>query len=267
MLYIVATPIGNLKDISLRAIETLEKVDIVACEDTRKTAILLNHLGIKKQMISYHKFSEQRVSEELIALLKQGKEIALVSDSGMPLISDPGYILVEKLKQESLQYTVIPGASASVSALVLSGLDTNRFCFVGFLPEKQSQKKKLLESVKNLEMSLIFYVSPHSLEKDIDFVSQVLGERKASLVKEITKIYETVYDFVLGQKIEINTKGEFVLVVEGKKEEKREMTPEIVFEMFEEAVIAGSSDSNAIKAIAKHFGVQKQEVYKVLKVK
>lgn len=266
MLYIVATPIGNLKDITLRGIETLKNVDIIACEDTRKTAILLNHLGIKKQLISYHKFSEQKVGSEIVELLKQGSQVALVSDSGMPLISDPGYILVEKLKREGLPYTVIPGASAGVSALVLSGQDTTRFCFVGFLPQKQTDRKKLLQSVENLEMTLVFYISPHSIEKDLNFVYSVLGNRKATLVKEITKIYETVFDFELGQMPEINTKGEFVLVVEGKKlEEMQELSFENAKQQFDTLVKNGVDQKEALKQVANIFGVKKQDVYKLIK--
>jgi 16S rRNA (cytidine1402-2'-O)-methyltransferase len=270
MLYIVSTPIGNLKDITFRAIETLNQVDIIACEDTRKSLILLNKYNIKKQLISYHKFTEQKSSEQIISLLQQGKDVALISDSGTPLISDPGYILIEKLKSKGLEYTIIPGANAAVSALVLSGFDTTSFVFVGFLPEKNKDKIKIIENIKALEFSLIFYISPHNLEKDVEFLYKNLGGRKACFVKEITKIYETIYDFTLGQELDINSKGEFVLIVEGCKKDisqSLDFNKDNLKEIFDELVNQGLSEKDAMKKISEDFKVKKQDVYKMLKVK
>ena len=170
MLYFVATPIGNLADMSFRAVETLKNVDLIACEDTRHSLTLLNHYGIKKPLISYHKFNEKENSEKIIASLLEGKNVAVISDAGMPVISDPGNILVNMLIENGLEFTVIPGACAFVSALILSGLDSARFCFLGFLPQKSSERKEFLEKYKNLDMTLIFYSAPHDIKKDIEEV-------------------------------------------------------------------------------------------------
>lgn len=267
MLYIVGLPIGNLEDITLRALRILKEVDVIACEDTRNTLKLLNHFEIKKKLISYHKFNEKKMLEPIIELLTAGNKVALVSDSGMPLISDPGNILVKSLKENGLPYTVIPGASASLSALVLSGFDSAKFSFVGFLPEKNKDRIALIESVQYLNQTLIFYISPHSLEKDIETITQVLGQRKACLVKEITKIYESVYDFLLGDEIEINQKGEFVLIVEGGTEQKPQETNLSVEEQVKEFVKQGFTENQAISKVAKANDTTKQELYKMLKVK
>lgn len=267
MLYIVGLPIGNLEDITLRAIRTLKEVDVIACEDTRNTLKLLNHYEIKKKLISYHKFNEQKMVEPILDMLKQGKNIALVSDSGMPLISDPGNILVKSLKENKIPYTVIPGASASLSALILSGFDSSKFSFIGFIPEKNKNKIELLESVKFLNQTLIFYISPHSLEKDLKIIEKVLGQRKASLVKEITKIYEGVFDFVLGQELDINQKGEFVLIVEGNSEQKPEVKELSITQHIDFLVKQGLSENQAIAKVAKANNLTKNDLYKQLKKK
>lgn len=250
MLYFVATPIGNLKDISYRAIETLENVDVIACEDTRKTSILLNNYNIHKPLIAYHKFNETVSAKGIIELLKKGQEVAVVSDAGMPVISDPGSILIEKLKEEQIEYSVIPGANAALSALILSGFNAKYFTFLGFLPEKNKDKIDLLQSVKHLQTTLIFYVSPHNLEKDIMKCFEVLGPRQACLVKEITKVFESSTHFILGKIPEIEPKGEFVLVVE-------EATPQngleslTLEEQIEFYINAGLTKREAIKKVAK----------------
>ncbi len=271
MLYIVATPIGNLKDITLRALEVLEQVDVIACEDTRKSSTLLNTYNIKKPLISYHKFSEQKASQQIIDIIKQGKSVALISDSGMPVISDPGHVLISKMKAESLPYTVLPGATALISALVLSGFDSSGFVFLGFLPETNKQRKLVMESVKNLKMTLIFYVSPHKIERDLKFLYSKLGARKACFVKEITKIHETVYDFVLGDEIELNTKGEFVLMVSGAEKVASQsdlvLNKEELTKQLNKLVSGGINEKAALKLLAEKHNVKKQEVYKILKVK
>lgn len=268
MLYIIGTPIGNLKDISLRALEILGQVDIIACEDTRNTIKLLNHYNIKKKLISYHKFNEKQQSEEIVLLLKEGKNIALVSDSGLPIVSDPGNILVKTLKENQLEYTVIPGATASLSALILSGFESKMFTFVGFLPEKNTERTNLLNSIKSLTHTLIFYISPHSLIKDTQSIFEIFGSRHACFVKEITKIHETVYDFVLGQDIEINPKGEFVLIVEGTNQKSVENKSELsINEQIELLKNQGMSENQAISKTAKQNNMTKQALYKILKVK
>jgi 16S rRNA (cytidine1402-2'-O)-methyltransferase len=266
MLFFVGLPIGNLKDITLRALEVLESVDIIACEDTRNTLKLLNHFGIKKKLISYHKFNEQSTAPKIAQLLQEGKQIAVVSDSGMPLISDPGNILVRLLKEQDLPYTVVPGPTAFASALVLSGLDTTQFCFLGFLPDKNKDRQKLLEQTKSHTQTLIFYVSPHALEQDIKDIAKMFGKRKACLVKEITKIHETVFDFTLGDQIEINQKGEFVLLVEGCSEQQTVQDIDEQ-EQIEQLVKSGLTQNQAIAKVAKMIGKTKQELYKHLKTK
>lgn len=266
MLYFVGLPIGNLKDITYRAVEVLNSVDIIACEDTRNTLKLLNHYEIKKKLISYHKFNEREMSGEIIKLLKEDKNIAVVSDSGMPVISDPGQILAEELKKNNLAYTVIPGASASISALILSGFASKIFTFVGFLPEKKIDRTNLLTMLKDYTNTLIFYISPHSLQKDTQSIYEFFGQRKACFVKEITKIHETVYDFVLGDEIELNEKGEFVLIVNGAENVKQKSE----FTIAEQIMILqkqGLTENQAISKVARQNNLSKQELYKQLKVK
>ena len=175
MLYIVGTPIGNLKDITLRALETLKSADVIACEDTRRTLTLLNAYEIKKPLISYHKFNEKECGEKLVARLKSGENVALVSDAGMPLVSDPGETLVRRLIDEGLDFTVIPGPTAFVSALALSGLDTSRFCFFGFLPERKSEREKLLAEIKDYTATLAFYCAPHDVKNTVSQLYAALG--------------------------------------------------------------------------------------------
>ena len=195
MLYFVATPIGNLKDISYRAIEVLNSVDVIACEDTRNSLKLLNHYGIHKKLIAYHKFNERNSADGIIALLKEGRNVAIISDSGMPVISDPGETLISKLKENDISYTVIPGANAGLSALILSGLNANRFTFVGFLPDDKKEKSLILNEIKDHRETLIFYVAPHDVVKAVKELFIALGKRRAVLVNEITKLYEKVYEF------------------------------------------------------------------------
>ena len=260
MIYFVATPIGNLKDISYRAIETLNFVDIIACEDTRNSLKLLNFYGIKKKLIAYHKFNEQSSSNGIIELAQEGKNIAIISDAGMPLISDPGYVLVQKLKQYSIPYTIIPGANAGLSALVLSGLSTERFTFIGFLPEKLADKKALLEEIKTYKTTLIFYISPHNVFKDIEFLGKHLSSRKACLVKEITKLHEKALNFNLLDELDFEAKGEYVLIVEAKATETS--TPNATNEEQVQALIeSGLKKNDAIKQVAKQNNLPKNEVY------
>ena len=195
MLYFVATPIGNLKDISLRALEVLKSVDEIACEDTRHSLGLLNAYEIKKPLTSYHKFNEREAGEKIIEKLKSGKNIAVITDAGMPVVSDPGNVLTQMLIDEGLEFTVIPGACAFVSALVLGGLDSSKFCFLGFMPTKSTERIAFLEKYKDLDVTLIFYSAPHDVKKDIESIYSVFGDRKAVAVKEITKLHERVERF------------------------------------------------------------------------
>ena len=192
MLYLVSTPVGNLKDMSLRALEVLKDVDIIACEDTRTSLKLLNHYEIKKPLVSYHKFNEKVAGEKLLAELNAGKNIALITDAGTPVISDPGNILCKMLVESGVEYTVIPGATAFVPALLLSGMDAARFSFIGFLPEKKKDVEELLAGYKHLNSTLIFYCAPHDVKKTVETLHTYLGDRNACAVKEITKLHEKV---------------------------------------------------------------------------
>lgn len=261
MIYFVATPIGNLNDISLRSLETLKNVQVIACEDTRTSKVLLDKFEIKnKLLISYHKFNEQESSQNIIKLASEGKDIAVISDAGMPGISDPGNILTKKLVEAKIDFTVIPGASALTTALVLSGFDSRNFFFAGFLPEKKVEKDKLLSQISTLSSTLIFYVSSHNIKKDIQYLFEQLGNRKACLVKELTKVFETKYYFSLLSLPEIDERGEFVLIVEGNNEsldfDSMTIQEHVLF-----YVNLGFSKNDAIKKVAKERGKSKNEIY------
>lgn len=262
MLYIVGTPIGNLKEITYRAVEVLGSVDLIAAEDTRRTAILLGAYGIKKPMISYQKFNERAESDKLIELLLEGKDIALVSDAGMPLISDPGQVLTKLLREKGIEYTVVGGPCACIEALILSGLDCSAFTMLGFLPEKKSEREKLLSHYDKLPCTLVFYSSVHDVDKDISYLYEALGSRKISVVREISKVYEEVVTFTLGEKAEFTKKGEFVLVVEGAK--GKDFTGVSVMEHFSEYIQAGFDKKEAIKKVAADRGVAKSEIYSIV---
>ena len=261
MLYFVSTPIGNLKDVTYRAIEVLNMVDEIGCEDTRHSLTFLNYYNIKKPLFSYHKFNEREVTEKIINKLKEGKNIAIISDAGMPVISDPGNILSERLVKEGIEFTILPGANAALSALVLSGMDASRFTFVGFLPEKKTEREELIGKYKNVLSTLIFYSAPHDVKKDIETLYSVLGDRNASAVKEITKLHENVERFNLRDGLSKEPKGEYVLIVEGAKEgqENAHLSDE---ELIDKYVLSGLSKKDAIKKVAKERDVPKSELYK-----
>lgn len=261
-LYLVATPIGNLKDITLRALEVLKSVDVIACEDTRHSIVLLNHYEIKKPLISYHKHNENVRSDEILNYLKEGKNVAVISDAGSPVISDPGAVIVKKAREEGYSITVVPGASAVVSAVSLAGIDTG-FTFIGFLPDKKKLRDELLESIKKSRYPLVFYVSPHDINSDAKDIINVLGDRKALIVKEITKIYEKVDETVLSEIKYENPKGEFVLIVMPEEISEEDFSGlsvrEHIIKLMKEENL---NKKDAIKAAAKSRGVNKNSVYK-----
>lgn len=261
MLYFIATPIGNLKDISFRAVEILKSVDEIACEDTRHSLTLLSAYGIKKPLFSYHKFNEKEECKKIVDKLKSGKSIAVMSDAGMPVISDPGNVLVNALIRNDLEFTVIPGANAALSALVLSGFRADKFCFLGFLPDKKSDRENLLNEYKNLSATLIFYSAPHDIKKDVGTLFSVLGERKAAAVKEITKIHERADFFNLKDGYNFEPKGEYVLIVEGAKRNAEfiGLTEE---EHIKKYIDSGMDKKEALKRVAKERGVPKSSLYK-----
>jgi 16S rRNA (cytidine1402-2'-O)-methyltransferase len=223
MLYLVATPIGNLSDISQRAIQTLADVDYVASEDTRKTGRLLAHLEIKRPQISFHEHNERRAATKIMALLKQDKSVALVTSAGTPGISDPGFVLVRAAIEADIEVTMIPGPTAFVAALVLSGLPVHAFTFRGFAPRKAGQRKRFLAIDKDSPHTLIFYESPHRLRAFLTDAIEVFGDRRAALAKELTKMFESVKRGRLSELLaglEEKIKGEYVVVIAGTENER-----------------------------------------------
>ncbi len=271
-LFIVGTPIGNLDDMSKRAIDTLNSVDFIACEDTRVTIKLLNHFGIKKKLVSFHEFSPKEKEEKIIHELKSGKKIALVSDAGMPLISDPGYELVRRCIEEGIEVTVVPGPSAFVCALVLSGQNTYSFVFEGFLPKNKRAKREKLESLKYEKRTLIFYEAPHKLLDTLSQMAEIFGvDREISIVKEITKMHESIMLTTLGNAVEFfkqsPPKGEYVLVVRGyedSKEKAQEDDAELIKERLKEKLLQGFSKKEATKMVAEELNLSKNKVYKIM---
>lgn len=221
MLYLVATPIGNLGDISLRALETLRKVDYVASEDTRKTGRLLAHFDIKRPQISFHEHNERQAGRKIMGLLEAGKSVAVVTNAGTPAISDPGFTLVRSAIEAGVEVTMIPGASAFVAAVVLSGLAVHSFTFRGYPPRTKNKRRKFLAADKESPYTLIYYESPHRLRSFLEDVMEVLGDRRAAVAKELTKVFETVKRGRLSQltgEIEDQPKGEYVVVIAGAKD-------------------------------------------------
>lgn len=259
-LFIVGTPIGNLKDITLRAIDVLNDVDIIACEDTRVSSVLLKAYDIKKSLFSYYKHKEKEGAEKLIGELKEGKNIALITDAGMPSISDPGAILVAEARKENIKVEVVPGATAVASAIALSGIISTGFSFLGFLPEKRKDKQELINHFKFSPLPLVFYCSPHNINDDIDFLASELGNRKAYAVKELTKLYESVFEFdLVDGKIE-NPRGEFVLIVEGNSAESL-LNVLSVADHVKHYMQSGLTKKDAVKRVATDRGVDKNSVY------
>ncbi|MEO0139326.1 MAG: 16S rRNA (cytidine(1402)-2'-O)-methyltransferase [candidate division WOR-3 bacterium] len=213
-LFIVATPIGNLEDITLRAIRTLKECDFILCEDTRRAKILLKHYDIEKPLISYFEGNEEKRIPEVLEMLREGKKIALISDAGTPLISDPGYKLVRRCREEGFDVIPIPGPSAVISALSVSGLETDKFAFIGFPPKKRGKRLKLLESLKDFEGSLVFYVSPYKVKEFLKEILEVFGDRQVCVCREMTKMFEEyVYGKITEVMDKVKEKGEFVIVV------------------------------------------------------
>lgn len=268
-LYLVATPIGNLSDISERALETLENADFIAAEDTRKTGVLLAHYSIKKPLVSYYEHNLRQRGEEIIARLEAGETCALVSDAGMPAVSDPGEQLVKQCYEHGLKVSAIPGPCAFVSAIAISGLSTKRFTFEGFLSTAKNSRRERLESVKNLEHTLIFYEAPHKLQGLLEDILQILGDRRISLVREISKIYEQVMLTTVSEAVEYykenEPKGEFVLVIEGAAEEKEEVSDETLEKEFFELVECGMTRTFAAKTLARKYNLSKREIYERFK--
>lgn len=260
MLYIVATPIGNLDEITLRALEVLKSVDLIAAEDTRHTAVLLAKYGITTRTVAYHKFNERAALDSLTARLKASENIALVSDAGMPAVSDPGHIIIDAAIENGIEFTVVSGACAAVNAAVLSGLDTRTFTVLGFLPEKSIDRRRFVEPYVKLPSTLVFYSSVHDIKKDLTFLYETFGARRVAVCREMTKKFETVVRGRLGDELDIIEKGEFVVVVEGASAES-ELNALDVEEHIRHYLDAGLEQKDAIKKVAADRRVAKSEIY------
>ena len=273
ILYLIPTPIGNLKDITLRALEVLKSVDEVAAEDTRQSLKLLNHFEIKKPLFSYHQHNEQGKSDQIINKLNEGKNIGLVTDAGTPGISDPGSVIVRKCIENNIKFEVLPGATAITTALVYSGLDTTSFTFRGFIPRETKDRKKLIEEIKDNKETLIFYESPHRLIDTLDFLKSSLVNREIAVCRELTKLHEDIFRGRLEDAynwfVENRPRGEFVLVLSGKTESELQAEKEAEFSQFtvEEHLMnlinGGMDKKEAIKVVSKERGIPKKEVYKI----
>ncbi len=273
-LYLCATPIGNLNDMTPRVVETLQSVDLIAAEDTRNSIKLLNHFEIKTPMTSYHEFNKVDKAKALVGMLHEGKNIALITDAGTPAISDPGEVLVKMCTDEGITVTSLPGCCACITALTLSGLSTRRFCFEAFLPSDKKERKQILEELKSETRTIILYEAPHRLVRTLEELSDALGDRRVTLCRELTKKFETVIPTTLSQALSMyeteEPRGEYVLVLEGKSfaEKKQDeiadwekLTIEEHMAVYEKQGIIGK---DAMKAVAADRGITKREVYAYL---
>lgn len=271
MLYLCATPIGNLGDMTPRVTETLGAVDLIAAEDTRNSMKLLNHFGIRTSMTSYHEYNKVEKADYLTEQLLQGKNVALITDAGTPAISDPGEVLVQKCMQAGITVTSLPGAAACITALTLSGLGTRRFCFEGFLPADKKEKAEVLEELREESRTIILYEAPHRLKKTLKELYDSAGNRRVTLCRELTKKFETILPTTLEDALiyyeEEEPRGEYVIVMEGKsRREKKEEEKMSWLEMpVEEHMTCyekeGMDRKSAMKQVAKDRGVTKREIY------
>ncbi len=274
MLYLCATPIGNLRDMTPRVIETLREVDLIAAEDTRNSIKLLNHFEIKTSMTSYHEYNKIEKADYLIEQMQMGKNVALITDAGTPAISDPGEVLVQKCQQAGITVTSLPGAAACITALTLSGLSTRRFCFEGFLPTDKKEKAAVLADLKEESRTMILYEAPHHLVRTLTELYETIGNRKITLCRELTKKFETILPTTLEEALTMyeteEPRGEYVLVIEGKshqekKEEAQKQWQEMSIEEHMQFYEEGGMDSkSAMKQVAKDRGVAKREIYQYL---
>lgn len=275
MLYLCATPIGNLEDITLRVLRILEEVDLIAAEDTRNTIKLLNHFEIKTPMTSYHEYNKVEKAYTLIEKMKEGTNIALVTDAGTPAISDPGEVFVQKCYEEGIRVTSLPGPAACITALTLSGLPARRFAFEGFLPSDKKEHKQVLEALAQERRTFILYEAPHHLKKTLEELTAILGKaRRIALCRELTKRFEDVQSVTLSEAVEWyethEPKGEYVLVIEGKSRQEAEQEARqkwdglSIPEHVEYYVNQGMDKKEAMKLVAKDRGLGKREVYQAL---
>ena len=266
-LYLIPTPIGNLDDITLRALNTLKEVDIVFAEDTRETFNLLKYYNINKKIESCHKYSEMKNKEKILKILKEGKTIGFVSDRGTPLISDPGNFVVNEVIKENIPVIALPGATALIPALNMSGLDNERFLFYGFLNNKKNMAKKELNKLKDVEYTMIFYESPRRLKTTLELMLETFGNRKISIVREISKLHEEIIRDSIENvtKIIDDIKGEIVIVVEKKKNNKLETISTNYIELVKEMQEEGYSKKDAIKEVSLKYNISKNKLYEECK--
>ncbi len=267
ILYIIGTPIGNMEDITLRQLDTLGSVDFICAEDTRVSLKLLNRYEIKKQLVSFHEHSSKSDAQRIIDRIMSGENCGIVTDAGMPCISDPGEVLVKMCAENGIEVKVVPGPSAVVSAVAVSGLSTRRFTFEGFLPVPKKERKERLELLRNETAVMVFYEAPHKLKTTLSDLTDFFGgERRISLCRELTKIHEEVLRMTLSEAVdyysEHEPKGEFVLVLEGKcSDDSDEITIEQALEQVKKLIDMGEKPTDACKAVAKETGFRKGELY------
>ena len=267
-LYLVPTPIGNLADMTRRAAEILEDVDIVACEDTRHTRILLDHLGLSKKVVSYHEHNKETAGPKLIEALLGGASVAQVSDAGMPVISDPGADLVRLALAENISVVPLPGPNAALTALVASGLPATQFVFIGFLPRTSSRRKELLASIRNIPFTLIFYEAPHRLKETLKILLETLGDRRAVTARELTKKFETFsrarLSALISETEETDPRGEYVLIVEGQTVEQEMEAPETDWKEEADNLAKTFPIKEAARQVAAKRNLSRREVYQYL---
>lgn len=274
ILYLVATPIGNLEDMTLRGLRILKEADLIACEDTRTSAPLLRHYGITTPVTAYHKFNEKEKSPYLVDVLLSGRNVALISDAGLPLISDPGSCLTEACREAGITITVVPGANAALTALLLSGADSRRFIFEGFLPQDNKEKARVLESLKTEMRTVIFYEAPHRLAKTLGDLAGALGRRRIAVCRELTKRFETTEILELTEAADLyktkEPRGEYVLVLSGRDPDDLAREKQAAFETMSVAAHValyeeqGLGRKEAMKAAAADRGVTKRDIYQAL---
>ena len=266
-LYMVGVPIGNLDDITLRAIKTLQKVEVIYCEDTRVTKKLLNHFDIHKPLRSYHTFNENEITKDVLEFIRKGQNVAIVSDAGMPIISDPGFLAVREAIKMDIDVVVVPGPSAFITALVGSGIASNRIVFTGFLNSGDHKRKKELEKLKDIEETLILYESPHRIKETLMMLDELMPNRHICLARELTKPYE---EYLHGTPHEIlEVIDEIVLVIEGatRKEMKEDLIASTIEKHMQYYLEQGLDEKNAMKMVAKDRGVSKSQIYQQVKKK
>lgn len=273
-LYLCATPIGNLEDITYRVVRTLNEVDLIGAEDTRNSIKLLNHFDIKTPMTSYHEFNKYDKAKQLVEMMKEGKNIAIITDAGTPGISDPGEEVVRQCFEAGIQVTSLPGPAACITALTMSGQKTRRFCFEAFLPKDKKEKVAVLEELKNETRTIIIYEAPHRLARTLKELRETLGNRQLTLCRELTKKYEeadkTTIDQAIEKYNEKEPRGEYVLVIEGKSQEeiqeenKQKWESMTIEEHMEYYISQGNDKKSAMKLVAKDRGVPKRDIYNQL---